>query len=113
MSTASVRIRVAALPTDFTFGFSSYRLVVLRAGSSDRARAAMVALLPWNGICLSQIPDIGYLLIPLEIYVSGRLLRARTNLTGGRALVLAGCVRIAVFWHVQMARPMLREMFRP
>jgi hypothetical protein len=54
-------------------------LAVARVPPAARARWAVRAVLPWNGLLLSQIAYVGYFFIPLEALACVLLLR------GGRA----------------------------
>src|SRR5947199_359860 len=58
----AARIVATLLGTVASFRLFWLGLVVLRAEASDRARASLVALLPWNSLLLSQIPYVGNLM---------------------------------------------------
>lgn len=59
----------------------------------DRRGTAVLAVLPWNGIYLSQLPYLGFFFIPFEIVVSAIILRKRAHLRVPYAFAIATAVR--------------------
>jgi hypothetical protein len=85
-------------------------LVAARVPRQGRAEAAIWAIVPWNGVLLSQLAYVGYMFIPLEILASTLLLRRRTPLSRGRALVLATLIRGGVFVIITGAASVARRL---
>src|SRR5438093_3397996 len=72
-------------------------LIAVKAPVHDRLPGALWAAVPWNCLQLWQFPYIGFFFIPLEILVSGLLLRFRTGLTVWKAVGTSLVVRMTVF----------------
>jgi hypothetical protein len=89
--------------------------LILRALGVPRGRrvaGSVWAALPWNTLLLSQVPYLGFLLIPVEVMVSAIILRARARLPRiWVSLALALVVRLVTFGLVYAARSALRSLF--
>src|SRR6185369_7540948 len=70
---------------------------VARVPRAGRAAAALWAILPWNGVLLSQVAYVGYLFIPLEVLASALLLGRTTPLPRVGAFALATLTRGIAF----------------
>ena len=77
-----------------------------------RTAGAVWATLPWNTLLLSQVPYIGFFLVPVEIGLSAVILRYRARVSGPwTSLPLTALVRIATLLLVYSAAPAVRSLF--
>lgn len=84
-------------------------LRLTRMTGRERREAAILSVLPWNGIYLSQLAYVGFFFIPVEIGVAAIILRKRSSLTTLHAIVLASMVRITVAGLVLLAIYWIRK----
>lgn len=61
--------------------------------SWDRRDTAVLTVLPWNGVYLSQLPYFGFFFIPIEIVVSAIILRKLAPVRIPYAFAIATAVR--------------------
>jgi hypothetical protein len=67
---AAVRVALTALSIGMSYSVFWLALAALRVPPVHRTRSAFWSLVPWNIVLLSQLPYIGYMLIPFEMIMS-------------------------------------------
>lgn len=81
---------------------------------SRRWALAFVAVLPWNGVLLSQLAYVGYFLIPVEVSASALLLRSDRSAERPSiavAILLALITRAVAFVVMNTAIAAVRHWF--
>jgi hypothetical protein len=96
--TVRVALTVAALFVSYAAAWLV--LIAARIESLPRLRAAIFAVLP-SALLLSQMPYLGYLLVPIEILVGAWLARSKGGVPFRLGLLVAavarGCAMVAVW----------------
>jgi hypothetical protein len=103
------RILITVVTMAASLGLMSAGLTFAGISKPGKITAAFLAILPWNSLLLSQIPYIGYLLIPVEAAISILLLWLVLRLTIGKAFILAVLTRSAAFGVTISATEILRR----
>jgi hypothetical protein len=88
---ARILVSTFSALSSFILMESSLRLAAKEG--RDRRATAILAVLPWNGVYLSQLPYLGFFFIPIEIVVSAIILRKRAPVRIPYAFVIAMAVR--------------------
>lgn len=95
-----------------SFGALAVGLGLAGVSRGHRAAPALLGLLPWNVLLLSQLAYVGFLAIPLEVLATALILGARAPLPGRwRAFAVAGCARVAALLLILAAHPVARTLF--
>ena len=89
----TARILVSAFSAISSFILMQSALRLAAKGGRDRRGTAILAVLPWNGVYLSQLPYLGFSFIPIEIVVSAIILRKRAALRVPYTFAIAAAVR--------------------
>jgi hypothetical protein len=97
LRSAEARVAVTLTGIAASFILMWGGLAVARVPKTGRAAAAALAILPWNGVLLSQLAYVGYMFIPLEVVASMLLLRRTTPLSLFGAFALAATIRGIAF----------------
>ncbi len=72
-----------------------------------RLPAALWGFVIWSGVALSGLAYIGYVMIPVEVLLSGAALRIRGGVEFGRALGIALGARAIVLAAMLVSRPVV------
>ena len=75
-----------------------------------RLPAALWALVIWFGMGLSSIAYFGYVMMPVEVLLSGAAPHIRGGVDVARALGIACCARVMTFACVALCRPIVLAM---
>ena len=105
------RVLVTVVDLAGSFVLMTIALAAARVPPAGRATAALVAVLPWNAVLLSQLAYVGYLFIPLEVLASGLLLRRHAELARWKAFALASLTRAGAFALTLAAASVARGWF--
>jgi len=77
-----------------------------------RLAAGLFGFIPWNTFLLSQLPYMGFFMMPLEVLASALILRAVAPLRQRwKAFVLAAVVRALAQVLIYAVRPAARALF--
>jgi hypothetical protein len=101
------RIAAAGLSACVSWLFMYAGLKLLQAPGQRITSEAMLAVLPWNGIYLYQLPYYGYLFLPVECAASALILRRRNFFGLWKSIGLAVLVRIFSFILVKIGEELI------
>lgn len=109
MRSPEARLAVSLLGIVVSFAMMWTALAMTQLPPERRSDAAVWAIIPWNGLLLSQLGYVGYFFIPLEVLASALLLRRRALLSRSAAFLAATLVRVAAFIVVSAAAAAARQ----
>jgi len=111
-STLTMAIALTAVSVVASFGVLWVSLRALGVPAGRRTAGAVWAAVVWNSVLLSQIPYVGFLLLPIEIAIAAAILRYRAHVERlWPSLSVSTIARIAALVVVYSVAPIFRRLF--